>query len=727
MNIPKVNIFVIYKNNKNSSTYVLEVPKIITYYDFTVLITKQIISSKELKSYHTVFKEKVYNIKNQLEKMYFENEDRAIIVNERQLEGFNTKFHINVNLNDNDMTKGKLTGFLRLILIKYISTLIYDINKIESNYIREIVSELKDEMKLEENAQKDIQSNLMKQNGGNIISYSNYVSSMIKDEDIDYLMSLVDIRMQNQINKYWSILSKYEQFNQDFEVDLLIAIENSYFDYSLIGLSIYEQANKRQFLEEMNECEQTVKKYLFHGTQIDPISKILTTGFLYSRKPFYGMGIYFSDMLDYVSFYSGGDNYYNRRDNFGKILPVNSTFSCVGAEVYYNRTKLKNIYDFSLNVKELDHFPTYEEIEKKYPHLMIPKYHVHYARVEPNQGQVRNQEDIIKDKKEGRFIGTEYAITEMCQILPLYGLTFKRNEYLVIWRDPNFKGNNAFSSYLKERQLFIYKYAKLNAYFESSTEKALEIIKKKKFNKIILISSIGLDLSGKKFVEIARQILGFDVVVLFFSNNQSHFSWLQNFPNALYTNDASFYKDYILNYNEQGLLNLKNRIEQCYGINLKFTNNFMQFPKFVNHNQVFENIIFDEPSPNFKKVIIINSENNLVLCMNDKRNLFFNSSTNLNVNLYEWYVTIIGNEITFYSNGSYLGGDKNTRRATGEQFMKRYCFEKIDNMEYIFYYENKNNILTIKGNEAFLQKENYNRANQRFKLLEITESEFEIS
>ena len=44
-------------------------------------------------------------------------------------------------------------------------------------------------------------------------------------------------------------------------------------------------------------------------------------------------------------------------------------------------------------------------------------------------------------------------------------------------------------------------------------------------------------------------------------------------------------------------------------------------------------------------------------------------------------------------------------------------------MEYIFYYENKNNILTIKGNNAILQKENYNRTNQKFKLLEITESE----
>ena len=473
----------------------------------------------------------------------------------------------------------------------------------------------------------------------------------------------------------------------------------------------------------MKLCQNTIKKYLFHGTQIGPISSIITSGFFYSRKPFYGMGVYFSDMLDYVSFYSGGDNLDNRRANFGKILPINSTFSCVGAEVFYNKLFLKKIYDFTLNVKELNHFPTYEEIKKEYKDYMIKKHGVHYARVEPNQGQVRNQEDIIKDKKEGRFIGTEYAITEMEQILPLYGLTFKRKEYFVIWRDPNFQGDNPFSDYLRERKLFIYKYAKMNAYFESSTEKALEIIKKKKFNKIILISSIGLDLSGKKFVEIARQILGFDVVVLFFSKNHNHFSWLQNFPNALYTDDATFYKDYILNYNEKGLLTLKDKIEKCYRINLKFTANFMKFPKFINGNELFENIIFEEPSPNFKKVIIINSESDKVFCMDDKQNPSFNSSSQLNVNLYEWYVTMIGNEITFYSNGSYLGADVNKGKAKGEPFMKRYNYEKIDNMEYIFYYENKNNILTIKGNNAILQKENYNRTNQKFKLLEITESE----
>ena len=149
----------------------------------------------------------------------------------------------------------------------------------------------------------------------------------------------------------------------------------------------------------------------------------------------------------------------------------------------------------------------------------------------------------------------------------------------------------------------------------------------------------------------------------------------------------------------------------------------MKFPKFIDGNELFENIIFEEPSPNFKKVIIINSESDKVFCMDDKQNPSFNSSSQLNVNLYEWYVTMIGNEITFYSNGSYLGADESKGKAKGEPFMKRYNYEKIDNMEYIFYYENKNNILTIKGNNAILQKENYNRTNQKFKLLEITESE----
>ena len=68
---------------------------------------------------------------------------------------------------------------------------------------------------------------------------------------------------------------------------------------------------------------------------------------------------------------------------------------------------------------------------------------------------------------------------------------------------------------------------------ENSFEKALEIILRKKYNKIILISNIGLDLSGKRFIEVARKILNFPVIGLFFSSNLDHLKWIKDFPNVL--------------------------------------------------------------------------------------------------------------------------------------------------------------------------------------------------
>ena len=93
----------------------------------------------------------------------------------------------------------------------------------------------------------------------------------------------------------------------------------------------------------------------------------------------------------------------------------------------------------------------------------------------------------------------------------------------------------------------------MNIYIESNTEKALKFIYKRRFNKMILITSIGLDLSGKKFIEIARKILGSNIIVLIFSSNENHLKWSQNFPNVLYTNNGLIYQKYITNYNEKGL------------------------------------------------------------------------------------------------------------------------------------------------------------------------------
>ena len=247
--------------------------------------------------------------------------------------------------------------------------------------------------------------------------------------------------------------------------------------------------------------------------------------------------------------------------------------------------------------------------------------------------------------------------------MPLYGLTLKRNEYFVIWRDPNFKGQNFYSDYLYQRKLFIYKYAKMNIYFETCTEKELELIQRKKFNKIILISSIGLDLSGKKFVEIARKILGLDVVVLFFSSNPDHLKWIQLFPNSLYTNNAIFCENYIINYNKKGLLNLKCEIEKNYDIKLNFTNDFLKFPKFIDEKE-YKDLIFEEISANFRRILIKSLSNNYFIKIDKNRTIILESIDNKEIDPFIWYVTIIRNEITFFSNESYLGVNENNNNVT---------------------------------------------------------------
>ena len=709
----------VYIENEKKSVFMVDCPNKISYKDLKKLVKSKNIT--DINYLYFIVGGNSFDENKENEIIDLEEGDKIIIMNERTDEGgVFTEFHKNVNLNESDGKTIPLTGILKLILIKHIASNI-DANKISSNEIKKIILELQKGIEMKDNPQKDIKTNLEQNDGNNILAYSKYACSVINDNIINDLLKLVSSNIKNDILKYWSVLSKYEPFNKLFEVELFKAIERSYFDYSLIGLSIYQQTNRKQFVETMHQTPNLVVKYLFHGTQIDPISKIMTGGFLYTRKAFYGMGIYFSDMLDYVSFYAGGTNFANRRKNFGSILPVNETFSCVSAEVYYSQAKKKDVFDFSLWVETLDHFPTYEEIKRDYPDKMVEKGGVHFARVEPNQGRIRKKEEIIEDKKSGKFVGTEYVITEMEQILPLYGLTFKRKEYFVIWRDNHFKGDNEYSEFLKVRKLFIYEYAKMNAYFESSLERALEIIKRKKNNKIILISNIGLDLAGKKFVEVARKILGFNVMVLFFSANRNHLKWLKDFPNALYTSHEDIYKKYIMNYNKQGLLDLKKEVEARNKINLKFEGNFLEFPHFVN-NKEYNKIRFDEKSEYFKRVTIRNVETDSILCMEKDRTVSFKRNQQLDISQYNWYVTLMDGEITLYSNESYLGANINTKEPTGEEFMKTFKYEKIKANEYLIYYNDKNNVLTVSGNKAILQGESNNKKYQKFKMIEEIES-----
>ena len=170
----------------------------------------------------------------------------------------------------------------------------------------------------------------------------------------------------------------------------------------------------------------------------------------------------------------------------------------------------------------------------------------------------------------------------------------KRVEYCVIWRDTNFspypvynnKFDDKFKAFLKERMKYINQNAKYNIYPCKTSEEALELVNRKKYNKIILISNVGKDKGGKKFVEKARQIIGNDVIALFLSYKSSHLYWIKNFKNAIFSNEIKFYEDYLQCFEEGNvkskLKDLINKIEENYNVKFNFDNNFLYFLFYKN-------------------------------------------------------------------------------------------------------------------------------------------------
>ena len=167
----------------------------------------------------------------------------------------------------------------------------------------------------------------------------------------------------------------------------------------------------------------------------------------------------------------------------------------------------------------------------------------------------------------------------------------------VSFGDPNFSKDpvyysdldNKFKAFLKERIIYIEQLARFNIYPFETSEEALKLIERKKYNKIILISNIGDDKGGKKFIEDARKILKSKVISLFLSYNESHLKWVQNFENALFSNKPKFYESYLECFDKKhefqiklSLKELRKSIEDHYNIKLKFDNKFLDYPLFKN-------------------------------------------------------------------------------------------------------------------------------------------------
>ena len=151
-----------------------------------------------------------------------------------------------------------------------------------------------------------------------------------------------------------------------------------------------------------------------------------------------------------------------------------------------------------------------------------------------------------------KFQETEFVINELDQIYPILGFKLKRDEYCIIWRDTNFSKNpvynnqydNTFKGHLVKLLEKINQKTKFNIYPCSTSEEALKLIKRKKYNKIILISNIGSDHGGRTFAKEARKILNNNVIILLIAYSINHLEQVKDFPNSLFSNNPNFYEEY---------------------------------------------------------------------------------------------------------------------------------------------------------------------------------------
>ena len=97
-------------------------------------------------------------------------------------------------------------------------------------------------------------------------------------------------------------------------------------------------------------------------------------------------------------------------------------------------------------------------------------------------------------------------------------------------------------------------------------------MKRKKYNKIILISHVG-------------RIIGNYVISLFLAYNKSHLNWIKNNQNAIFSNESKFYEEYlecfndIYNINEK-IKSLISKLENHYDAKFNFNDTFLDFPYY---------------------------------------------------------------------------------------------------------------------------------------------------
>ena len=451
---------------------------------------------------------------------------------------------------------------------------------LKPDFVNDHVIDLNDSNNKEKLKDKILEISEKNKNNDKINFYES--TKNIKKEDLEQFFQKLSIDADNQENNnVMRLINRLDEFNKVFDEEIENALKNSVFEYKIIHIVLVEKESGN-FKNEKQKCLNRVDRMLFHGTKASFAVGIVSSNFKPARTHQIGKGVYMTDSLDYMWYYAYDEK--ERRYIHINIIPkIDQTFNFVVSQIFYDKSKFEYVYN--TDKKEF-------EVEDNGIRCAYDNYNTRVL----NEMESRNYK---------QFYGKEFVISNSKQILPLYIVTMKRVEYLVIWRDYNFDINNP-NNYdqitFKEMQdfhqkikSFITKELNSKIYYINNNEQALKLLDRKKYNKIIIITNGNND--GEQFIHDSRNIIGAEALAAVSAYDVSkHIQWVKNLNNVLILNGIDFHKKFfrcIINNDTNLFRQLKNEIIQYYndipGFQLKENiNKLFHFPNFKKNGKFGE-------------------------------------------------------------------------------------------------------------------------------------------
>ena len=181
-----------------------------------------------------------------------------------------------------------LCGILKFCIIKDMSLLIdknFDLYKPrltkKIKYVLEAISGGNIDLNQTENS---IISVLKKLEGINILNFSRFIDEYLNKDELLDIYKIFKKEEKMEIRKKNNCLHSYSEYMKKFEEEFEIAKKNSIFEYRLTSMTIVDRKDLDSFETNKDNCPNRIDKILFHGTGINPSSKILTNMFIRSEK-----------------------------------------------------------------------------------------------------------------------------------------------------------------------------------------------------------------------------------------------------------------------------------------------------------------------------------------------------------------------------------------------------------------------------------------------------------